>query len=96
MATDTVRVHALLPKDVVDEIDRSVGARRRSAFLTEAARHELRRNRQLRALEEFAGSLKDVDIPGWETSESAAEWVRQQRRIGRDPWEEAAAGDSGE
>ena len=96
MATDMVRVHAFLPKDLVDEIDRNVGARQRSAFLTEAARHELRRQRQLRALDEFAGYLKDVDIPGWETSESAAEWVRQQRRIGRDHWEEASQSDDSE
>ena len=28
-----------------------------------------------------AGSLADVDIPGWETSESAAEWVRASRQV---------------
>ena len=26
-----------------------------------------------------AGSLADVDIPGWETSEASVEWVRASR-----------------
>ncbi len=28
----------------------------------------------------FAGALAAVDIPGWETSEAAAEWVRASRQ----------------
>jgi hypothetical protein len=27
----------------------------------------------------MAGSLADVDIPGWDASEAAAEWVRALR-----------------
>jgi metal-responsive CopG/Arc/MetJ family transcriptional regulator len=85
VATDMIRTHVLLPKDVVEEIDRSVGERQRSAFLTEAAREKLERQRRLQTLERFAGWLKDVDIPGWETPEAAAEWVHRQRRIGEEP-----------
>jgi hypothetical protein len=73
VGNESKRIHVLLPADILDEIDRRVGARRRS---------------QLEALDEFAGYLKDVDIPGWETPETAAEWVRQQRRLGSDPWDE--------
>ncbi len=40
---------------------------------------KLRRIKLLRAAEKFAGSLKDVDIPGWETPEAASEWVRKSR-----------------
>ena len=29
---------------------------------------------------QFAGALATVDIPGWETSEAAAEWVRASRQ----------------
>jgi hypothetical protein len=94
VATGMVRTYVLLPKDVVEEIDRRVGERRRSAFLTEAARRELRRARQLRALEKFAGALKDADIPGWETHDSTVEWVRAQRRpTGRDHWDGDNEGD---
>jgi hypothetical protein len=33
----------------------------------------------LRSIDEFS-LLADVDIPGWETLEAAAEWVRALRR----------------
>jgi metal-responsive CopG/Arc/MetJ family transcriptional regulator len=90
VATEMVRTHVLLPKDVVEEIDRRVGQRKRSEFLARAAQRELEAEDRLRAFDEFAGSLKDVDIPGWETSESAAEWVREQRTSWDDPWQRAA------
>lgn len=88
MSAELKRTHVLLPADLLAAIDRRVGARQRSAFLTEAARHELRRRSQVESLRKYAGFLKDVDIPGWETPEAAAEWVHQQRRIGSDPWDE--------
>ncbi|HEY7037144.1 MAG TPA: hypothetical protein VH482_37835 [Thermomicrobiales bacterium] len=87
MATGMMRTHVLLPKEVVEEIDRRVGPRRRSEFLARAAQRELEAEDRLRAFDEFVGSLKDVDIPEWETSESALEWVKEQRRTWDDPWE---------
>ncbi len=75
-----VRTHVVMPDDLVEEVDRLVGRRRRSQFVTEAVRAKLQRERLLIAVEEVAGSLADVSIPGWETSESAAEWVRSLRR----------------
>jgi metal-responsive CopG/Arc/MetJ family transcriptional regulator len=86
-----VRTHVVMPKEVVDEIDELVGPRRRSEFLTELAQKELRRRRLLEAFDRAAGSLAEVEIPGWETSESAEEWVRNLRREGtRDDWANAA------
>lgn len=80
-----------MPKEVVDEIDEFVGPRRRSEFLTALAQKELRRRRLLEALDRAAGSLAGVEIAGWETSESAEEWVRNLRRTGtRDEWADAA------
>jgi hypothetical protein len=35
----------------------------------------------IKAAEKAGGSLEHIDIPGWETSESAAEWVRALRRL---------------
>ena len=40
-----------------------------------------RRQKLVKAAEKAGGSLEHVDIPGWETSESAAEWVRALRRF---------------
>ena len=67
-------------------IDRLVGRRRRSEFLVQAAAEKLARLRRAELLEQAAGSLADVDIPGWETSEAAAEWVRAGRRADDAQW----------
>ena len=72
------RAHVLLPDDLVTEIDRLVGFRGRSAFLTELARREVQR---LRFLE-----LLDRPGPGWnlaehpELKDGAAAWVRRIRQ----------------
>ena len=57
-----------------------VGRRGRSKFLGEALEEKLARLRLIRAAEKVAGSLADTNIPGWEASESAVEWVRAARR----------------
>jgi hypothetical protein len=81
MSSETVRTHIVVPKDLVASIDELVGRRGRRKSLTEAAKKELARIRLARAAWEAMGSLEDVDIPGWETSESAAEWVRASREV---------------
>jgi hypothetical protein len=74
-----MRTHVVIPKETVRDIDKLVGRRARSKFLAEAAEEKLRRVRQRTALEKVAGSLKDVDIPGWETPEAATAWVSGRR-----------------
>jgi hypothetical protein len=76
---ETVRTHVVLRKDVVDSIDRLVGPRSRSKFIEEAAEEKLARVRIVDAAAKAAGSLEDVHIPAWETSEAAAAWVRASR-----------------
>lgn len=73
------RTHVLLPENLVGEIDGLVGPRARSRFIAEAVEGEVRRRRLRAALREMDGDLADVDIPGWETPEAAAEWVRAIR-----------------
>lgn len=74
------RVQVVMPKDLVESVDALVGKRRRSQFIAGAVTAELRRRRLRVALAEMGGSLAGVDIPGWETPEAAAEWVRALRR----------------
>jgi hypothetical protein len=69
-----------MPVELIEEIDAQVGPRKRSRFVQEAVEEKLRRQRLQTSLAEMAGSLADVDIPGWETPEAAAEWVRALRR----------------
>jgi hypothetical protein len=71
------RAHVVLPVDLVAEIDKLVGKRGRSAFLTEVARREVMIRRQREALRNAAGAWKDEDHP--ELANGAAEWVRQLR-----------------
>ena len=75
-----MRTHIVVPDDLVDEVDRLVGKRQRSAFFTEAARERLRRENLLRALRETAGSISADDHPEWATSRKVAAWVRNLRR----------------
>lgn len=82
MAVDTKqrRAHIVMPAALLNAVDAEVGPRRRSQFVQEAVEEKLWRKRMLASLDEMAGSLKDADIPEWETSDAAAEWVRSLRR----------------
>lgn len=74
----TRRTHIVIPDSLVSEIDRLVGKRGRSEFLTQAAEKELRRLQQIKALEGAAGAWKDKNHP--ELRGGAAQWVRQLRK----------------
>ena len=72
------RTHVVLAQELVEDIDRLVGARRRSSFLTEAAEKELMRRRQIAALRAAAGAWKDKDHP--ELRQGSARWVHKTRQ----------------
>ena len=74
-----MRTHVILRDELVKEVDKRVGKRRRSEFINAAVEERLQRLRLVESAEAVAGSLKDVDIPGWETKESTLEWVRKMR-----------------
>ncbi len=84
MSKEYVRTQVTLPRQIVEAVDALVGKRGRSKFFAEAAGEKLARVRLLEAARRAAGSLADVDTPGWETSEAAAEWVRASRRAGEE------------
>ena len=75
-----MRMHVDVSSDLIKAMDEVVGKRKRSRFVAEAIEEKLHRQRLLAAATAAAGSLKDVDIPGWETPESTSEWVRALRR----------------
>jgi hypothetical protein len=72
------RTHIVIPEELAGEIDETVGKRRRSNFLVEAARRELRRLRMLRALDLARGAWRDEDHP--ELRKGSEQWVRQLRK----------------
>lgn len=80
MSKQTVRTHIVLPKELVEDVDRVVGLRHRSEFVAEAVAEKLSRERLRRAAHRLGGTLANKDIPGWESTASAVEWVRTLRR----------------
>jgi hypothetical protein len=79
-AMNTKRTHVVLSERLVKDIDRLVGSRQRSSFLTEAAEKELMRRRQIEALKSAAGAWNDGDHP--ELKQGSANWVRNLRQEG--------------
>lgn len=80
MSKGAMRTHVVIPKELVDSVDELVGRRSRSRFFSEAVEEKLARVKLSRAARKVVGSLANVDIPGWETSEVASDWVRASRR----------------
>lgn len=66
------RTHLIAPKELIEEVDRIVGPRRRSEFIAAAVQEKLKREKLLRALRRAAKLPVESDIPGWETPEVGA------------------------
>jgi hypothetical protein len=73
-----MRVHITLRDEVVRELDRRVGPRRRSAFITRAVEHALDDERRWELLEASFGTIADG---GHDWDADPAEWVREQRHV---------------
>jgi hypothetical protein len=84
MVEETIRTHVVLPRSLVEAVDRLVGRRKRSAFLAEAVEEKLARDRLGHALEATAGFLDRDSHPEWATPEDVSVWVRELRSIDRD------------
>ena len=72
------RVMVPYPPEVIAEIDKIVSHGKRTAFLVELAKREIKLNRQRRALRAATGAWKTADHP--ELAEGAAQWVREIRQ----------------
>jgi len=82
MATtkDKAKTHLVMPEDVLIQIDELVGKRKRSQFVTQATRKELKRLQLERALQNAAGAWRDEDHP--ELAKAGTErWVRDLRAL---------------
>jgi len=91
MGKETMRTHVIMPKELVDSIDKLVGRRSRSRFLAEADEKELRRLRLAESARKVAGSLVGKDTPPeWDSHEGAVEWIRASRRADDDKLEQLA------
>jgi hypothetical protein len=72
-----MRVHIALADDLVAELDRRVGPRRRSAFVAELIRRALDDERRWDEIEATLGTIDD-GTHEWDDDPRA--WVRAQRQ----------------
>ena len=73
-----MRTNVILPDNLVAEIDRIAGARKRSEFLAEAVRERIYREKLKVAFEKARGILKDD--PRFATSAKVRKYIRDFRR----------------
>lgn len=78
MSTKT-RTHVLIAEDIVKEIDKLVGKKKRSGFISEAAQKELKRLKQLSLIKKLRGTWKDADHPEMTGKGGTYKWVRKLR-----------------
>jgi Arc/MetJ family transcription regulator len=71
-----MRLHVTLDDELVTELDRAVGQRQRSAYISRAVRYALEEDQRRAALRASLGSIEDF---GHDWDDDPAEWVRQQR-----------------
>ena len=71
------RTHVVVPEELVKEIDRLSGKRKRSWFITKAVKKEIQRLNFLKAVKETAGAWQDKDHP--EFKNGIDNWVRKLR-----------------
>jgi predicted transcriptional regulator len=69
-----------LPADLVAEVDAIAGRRNRSAFVEQAIRARLKRERLRLAMDRARGTISVEEYPEFATSEGVVEWVRDRRR----------------
>ena len=72
-----MRIHITLDDELVAELDRRAGARRRSAFVAELIARGLEDERRWDEIESALGSLPDT---GHDWDHDPGAWVRLQRR----------------
>lgn len=74
------RAHVIIEKDILREIDRLVGKKKRGSFISEAAKKELQRLNQLSLLKKLKGTWKDEDHSDMQEEGSSEAWVRKLRQ----------------
>ena len=72
-----MRLHISLEDELVAELDKRVGKRRRSAFIARVLRRALEDERRW---DDILSALGSIDDTGHEWDDDPVAWVRAQRR----------------
>lgn len=73
------KAHLVFPKDVLDEVDRYAGKRRRSAFILQATKEKLERERFRNVLKQTQGAWTEEAHPDLKTAGDVERYVREKR-----------------
>jgi len=74
------KAHVVMNHDILNEIDRVAGKRRRSFFIEQATMEKLEREKFLKVLEETKGAWSDKRHPELKTSKDMEQYVREKRQ----------------
>jgi len=74
-----VKTHFVFPDELLRDIDRIAGERKRSAFVVEAAREKLEREKLRKTLKKAIGLWKKEEYPEFETPKDISRWVSELR-----------------
>lgn len=75
-----MKAHLVIPREILEEVDKIAGKRRRSLFIAEATQEKLERERFLKTLEETKGAWTDKNHPELKTSRDVERYVKEKRQ----------------
>ena len=75
-----MKAHLVLPSEILEEVDKIAGKRRRSLFIAEATQEKLERERFLKTLDETKGVWTDKSHPELKTPKDLERYVEEKRR----------------
>ncbi len=75
-----VKAHLVFPREILEEVDKISGKRKRSYFIEEATREKLEKERFLNALEETKGAWREKSHPDLKTGKDMERYVREKRQ----------------
>lgn len=74
------KAHVIIDESILREIDRLAGKKKRSSFITDAAKKELQRLNQLSLIGRLRGAWKDEDHPDMRGKDGTYKAVRKLRQ----------------
>ena len=76
---EKMKTHVIFPIELIEAIDKSVGGRKRSKFIVEAAKEKLEEIKFRQALEAAAGCWKDENHPELKTQKDIRAYLKKTR-----------------
>ncbi|PIU14681.1 hypothetical protein COT20_02590 [bacterium (Candidatus Gribaldobacteria) CG08_land_8_20_14_0_20_39_15] len=75
------KTHFIFPRELLLEIDKVAGKRKRSAFVIQAAREKLDKQKFDWILRDAAGAWSDKNHPELKTKKDVARYIRNFRKL---------------